>query len=326
MVIYLETDTGQPRARRQTVLASANRLAFGLVTPLKQQPEVWVVEGDAAFRLGDSRIHNPYFAQIEHGEDVVASIRRRVSPMAPDPDIAIEPMNLPPGRYFPRMARPRFERPGSFPEPFDHRREFEYERSTATLHAISVVERLRACFQVVDPNSENMNVYGVEFRNIIILAATEAEAQFKGILRANNYASLRRNWTISDYEKLEAAMRLSDFSLALEQYPWLDTFFPFEAWGTTAPATRLPWYAAYNALKHDRENTFAQATLRSALEAVGALVVLGAAQFGIHFIRDAPELSRMFRFEHRPEWSIGDTHGRAPGQEMNGEPIDYPFV
>lgn len=309
----------------QTILASANRQAFGLITPLGQKPELWVVEGDGAFRLGEPRVHNHYFVRIAPGEQAAEAIRRRVSPMAPDPDIAIELMNLPPGRYFPRMARPRFGRPGSFPEPFDSRREFEYERSTATLHAISVVERLRACFQVVEPNSENMDVYGVEFRNIIILAATEAEAQFKGILRANNYASSRRNWTIADYEKLEAALRLSDFSLALEQYPWLDTFFPFEAWGSAGSATRLPWYAAYNALKHDRENTFAQATLRSALDAVGALIVLGAAQFGIQFIRSAPELSRMFRFEHRPEWSIGDTHGPAPGQEMNGSPIDYPF-
>ena len=59
-------------------------------------------------------------------------------------------------------------------------------------------------------------------------------------------------------------------------------------------------YAAYNEVKHDREVNFKRATLRHAIEAVAACVVMLAAQFGLEALK-RNELRRLFEFVHRPE-------------------------
>jgi hypothetical protein len=60
----------------------------------------------------------------------------------------------------------------------------------------------------------------------------------------------------------------------------LDTFQPFRYWSTQDYAP-LPWYQAYHAVKHDRENKFNQATLTNVLEAISALATVLIAQYGI---------------------------------------------
>jgi hypothetical protein len=57
--------------------------------------------------------------------------------------------------------------------------------------------------------------------------------------------------------------------------PW---FRPFQAWANGTG--QLPWYADYNAIKHDREAEFRRATLKSLVNAMGAVYVLVVAQFG----------------------------------------------
>lgn len=194
------------------------------------------------------------------------------------------------------------------------------------LQAESLSERLENAFRTVDPDPQNMNSFGGEFRNILILAATEFEAQCKGVLRANEYANGgENNWKTNDYVKLEPALRLADYSISLARYPWIDPIAPFRGWTSDAPTQSLGWYRAYNAVKHDREKSFAEASLVNAIQSVTAVVAICLAEFGINFLRQSRLLRDIFAVHQRPNWTIGDTHGHVSGLGPL-EPIHYPFT
>jgi hypothetical protein len=196
--------------------------------------------------------------------------------------------------------------------------------AATNLQLAMLAERMWSCFQVVDPAEANMAAYGTEFRSILILAATEVEAQCKGILKANDYAGGSR-WTTRDYVKLEPALRLADYSIGFLEYPWLQPISPFSGWSVDQPTESLPWYSAYNAVKHDREGNFPAASLENALAAVAAVVTIAIAQFGTPFMRGARSWGRLFSSTRRPKWTIGDTHGSFSDHGIEDEPIDYPF-
>ena len=92
--------------------------------------------------------------------------------------------------------------------------------------------------------------------------------------------------------------------LALYQNEWTDDLAPFASWNSANSTASLPWYDAYNAAKHDRENSRARANLRAVIDAVAASFILLAAQFG----EEAPEvrvvLDHMSGFElvREPTW------------------------
>ncbi|MFB2351135.1 hypothetical protein, partial [Priestia megaterium] len=74
---------------------------------------------------------------------------------------------------------------------------------------------------------------------------------------------------------------MSEYAVGFSHFPELEPVSPFEGWrATSAPTQDLDWYDAYNAVKHSREENFARATLRNALHAVSASVVMACAQVG----------------------------------------------
>jgi len=232
------------------------------------------------------------------------------------------PLNLPPGSYFPRMARPHHHHPGDFPT--NYSQAFNTERAAAIVQIVSLTDWLSRCLVVVESDPRNMQVFGNEFRNILILASTEFEAQAKGVLRANYYTSSRNDgrWTTADFVKLEPALRLADYIIDFPRFPQLPMQRPFEGWTTDQPTSSLGWYDAYNQVKHDRERHFEKASLSNALAAVSGVVVICLAQFGISILRESRILGEMFNIKVRPWWCSGDTHG-ADG--IGGQAINYPF-
>jgi len=334
MTISIETDLGRPISRKFCRLPTATDRFVGTQPPRSannEPPRIWKVEDDHAYVMG---VSNPKgfsktWVELPNGADPIASIRSRTELFPEDRTWTIEPLNIPPGRYFPRMARPEHQHPGHFPTPFYRGLDFAHQRASASLQIGMLADRLRTCFQVVGPSEPNFNVFGAEFRNILLLAATEVEAQWKGILRENHYDSSNTNqrWTTKDYFKLEAALRLADYAIEFPEYPWIDPVAPFRGWSASNPTGSIGWYDAYNSVKHDRELNGNRATLLRSLEAVAAVVVVGVAQFGIRFVREATRWRDLFQVHEYPRWSIGDTHGPIflPGDEEAGEPIDYPF-
>ncbi len=236
----------------------------------------------------------------------------------------LEPMTLPPGRYYARMARPSDQNPtqapGSLPNAYRHQ-----DTIIASLNQVrSLVSMLDSIFQAVHPTQANMAAFGGTIRNLLILASTECEAQWRGVLVANNIVPQRPSTT--DYVKLAPAMRLREYGVSLRHFPWLPPSQPFGGWDGKAPTKSLPWYDDYNAAKHDREGAFSRASLQSAINAVSAVWIMIAAQFGHSAVREFDDLERYFELSGVPRWPYVEVYTPPyAGFDSEVGPIPYPL-
>lgn len=126
-------------------------------------------------------------------------------------------------------------------------------------------------------------------------------------------------------------MKLGDYELRFNRYIWLGEFCPFKTWGNKKTATAdLPWYAAYNGVKHNREQEFHAANLEQAFNAVAACAILLVAQFGVQGLgyvdQNQTGLFSYFGFTGYPEWNIAD-HYVDWLAESGGEfrSVEYPW-
>ena len=75
-------------------------------------------------------------------------------------------------------------------------------------------------------------------------------------------------------------------------------FTPFYSWDQSQATKSLPWYDAYNAVKHHREERFKLANLGHLIDAAASLHIMQSAQFG-------PEMyHRFFGNERSPFYTI----------------------
>ncbi|MGE0532706.1 MAG: hypothetical protein AB7G40_07680 [Hyphomonadaceae bacterium] len=266
---------------------------------------VWKLDGQTAVKLG---VHEPLKKENAHtiigsGETLERAMSRQLRAWfnhgAP---CRLEEMKLPPGRYFPRMARPSDQHPGDSPGMCPQVSQIQDEVATIRGQLGSLKVRLESICQTVHPRAENFGVYGHEIRNLLILASTEVELQWKAVLAANGVSKSR--YTTNDFVKLHDAMRLKEYAISLPQFPWLAPLRPFDTWNTTGrPTQDLPWYDAYNAVKHDREANFSKARLDYALNSVAACAIMLIAQVGLHeAFRWTVDLGYFFSLSGRPKW------------------------
>jgi hypothetical protein len=194
--------------------------------------------------------------------------------------LRLEKLDLKPGNYFARMARPVI---GG-----DRTSVYWGQNDEANAIAISaeqlliLISTLSNICRTIHPEAANLDTYGHETRNLLIIAATEVEAQMRGVLKGNGYTGRKGDsrFTTDDYVKLLAAMRLDGYAVRFASYPWLNQFKPFLGWKASRATKSLPWYDAYNGVKHDRESQFARAKLSFAFDAVAAAFAMFAAQYG----------------------------------------------
>ena len=164
----------------------------------------------------------------------------------------------------------------------------------------------RICL-TIHPSDETLAVYGHDIRNLLILAATEVEAHWRGVLLTNS--SPLKRFTTADYVLLADIMRLREYSVSFPSFPWLEPIKPFGSWDSNCATKSLPWYDAYNATKHDRENAFNSAQLRHAFAAVAACSVMLAAQFTRSIgLGGQSELSVFFAFDQMPTWEPRESY------------------
>jgi hypothetical protein len=121
-------------------------------------------------------------------------------------------------------------------------------------------------------------MYGQEIRDLLILAATEAEMHWRGVLEANRTSVSVFN--SNEYVKLVEPLRLANYKVSFRDFPEPRPFRPFSGWMRSEPTKRLKWYDAYNGVRHNRQSEFDRGTLRRAFEAISACTVLLIAQFG----------------------------------------------
>jgi hypothetical protein len=237
------------------------------------------------------------------------------------------------GEYHPRMWRPHAA-------PSVIKAHFDEWRASVQSGRI-VLDKLGDILRYIEPDpAKTFDTYGHELRHLLILAATEVEAAWKGVLRANGYVARDaktgkpRKMTRIDYVKCVAPMRLSDWTLSMPMWRHVPALQPFGRWGVGA---KLPWYDAYNAVKHDAEAEFHQATLEHVISACGAVFVMVLAQFGTWRAYGGPlghELSTLsfegptiFAVQSPPTWPLAELYV-PPTVIRDGtdwHPKAYPF-
>jgi len=293
---------------------------FGTTSELGAQ--VWHFDGSKAVRVGISNPDHRSMTLINGSESLREAMQRL--PMFAEKTFILHKMELPPGAYYPRMSRPHdqypLESPGMLPR---------YQESSdliaSTLNQVRyLVGMLDTIFQTIHPTQENMGCYGNSIRNLLILACTECEAQWRGVLQANGVTIKKPN--TNQYVKLAHAMRLSEYAVKLRHCPWLEAVSPFEDWNTDDPTNTIPWYNDYHSTKHNREDAFMKATLGSAIQAVSAVWIMVISQFGIQSEREFIDLSQYFYLERVPLWRFSEvyTHG-YDGFEGQAGARHYPF-
>jgi hypothetical protein len=99
---------------------------------------------------------------------------------------------------------------------------------------------LLSIFRVVHPAMNNLEAYGGAIRDIIILACTEVEAQWKGVLEANGVQPSASYFKTSDYVRLLPTMKLEQYAVGLIRYPRIAGTAPFMGGTPTGPRSHCP--------------------------------------------------------------------------------------
>jgi hypothetical protein len=271
--------------------------------------QVWKIEDDVAIRIG---VSNPeqspgcYF-KAEPGESIWDALRRQTPWFEPNGECPFHKTTLQPGTFYPRMARPIDQHPAESPGQSPGARGETNVIAIALGQLTALTRQLDRICQTVHPTEQTFGTFGHDIRNFLILACTEVETHWRGVLVANHVD--KNNYSTVDYVKLRTAMRLDEYAVTFPSYPWLAAIKPFESWSDTSPTRSLLWYDAYNGVKHNRENEFERATLRHAFEAVTACAIMVVAQFGLYFDNwRRSELQSFFQFSGLPGWPLSDLY------------------
>jgi hypothetical protein len=267
--------------------------------------QLWRITHQTATRTGVTNAEGgpgSYYS-VEPGETIWACLRRQTPWLEgmkePGP---FQRMIRAPGDYHPRIARPIALMETAklwLPELAAEQRYITGAQSQLT----SLVAQLQAICRVVQPAPSTLSAYGHEIRNLLILAATEVEMHWRGILVANGLS--KKQFRTEDYVKLAGPLGLKAYQVRFHPYPDLAPIVPFATWDADTPTQSLAWYAAYNAVKHNREHEFERATLLDALAAVAACAVLLVAQFGDRAL--VLDLSRILGVE-APDWPLEEMY------------------
>lgn len=156
--------------------------------------------------------------------------------------------------------------------------EYASNRATAIRGYHAIESDLSRLFDYVEPDNRNLGTFSTRIYEILLRAATEFEANCKAILSANNY-SKHGNLSMSDYKKIEKATRLSEYRLKLSSWAGGPKLVqPLQSWSI---GNSLPWYTAYNNVKHNRVDSFSEASLENAIDSVAALFAILFSQFNV---------------------------------------------
>lgn len=214
-----------------------------------------------------------------------------------------------PGKFHPRIARNSQAPTQGFSEK---------ARLSADTDARILFEMLEEIFSTLEPDPKIENAYGHRLRHFLILACTEIEAAWVGVLRANGFKGKRPS--TKEYVKLLGPMRLDEWKVRLAIYPDYPEVTPFAGWDPKKPTESLKWYDAYNKVKHNREINLSMAHLGHVISAAAALYIMEMAQFGTQ-----TRGKEVFRTMTIPKWQPEELYFPPLSDSDTWSPVNYGF-
>jgi hypothetical protein len=145
-----------------------------------------------------------------------------------------------------------------------------------------LVQRLDEVLLYIEPTAQSLAAFGQKTRELLILACTEVEAQWKYYLDKAGVVQTGQGFPTTDYVRLKDPLYLSEYEVSFPRHPSLTPIRPFAPWSAAAPTQSLQWYDQYNKTKHDGLNHLASATVLACMHALAANVVMFSARFGPH--------------------------------------------
>jgi hypothetical protein len=143
-----------------------------------------------------------------------------------------------------------------------------------------LIQRLDELLLFVEPTTQSLAAHSHKARELLILACTEVEAQWKHHALRGGLQPKNQGFKTNDYVLLSGPLNLGEYEIVLPRYEEVPPIRPFLGWSPTRPTQSIPWYDAYNKTKHDGKDQFAAATLLSCIQAVAANIVMFSVRFG----------------------------------------------
>ncbi len=118
---------------------------------------------------------------------------------------------------------------------------------------------------------QNFDVYSIELARLLSAAASEVDVIAKLLCERFQPSISREN--INDYRiiLLATLSELSTVEVFINRYGL--SFKPWDNWSDSSNENPL-WWRSYNNVKHHRDTHFNEATLKNAINALGALLIL----------------------------------------------------
>lgn len=134
-------------------------------------------------------------------------------------------------------------------------------------------------FDYIEPADQNEICFSFRAYELLLRICTEVEANLKAILRGNGYE--KSKLCMNDYWKVNLTHHLSSYKVHIPHWRGQKGIrIPFEIWSLDMRAYKtIPWYDAYNTVKHNRLESFEEANLKNVIDAFCGLLVVLASQF-----------------------------------------------
>ena len=274
----------------------------------------WLYQAATYHKPNDLHLYN----------DVVNAVWQKLSFRHPLIKKEVEILKTEIGKFYPRIWRGLYMPNRMFCyNPINSRSTYGSIYIRSNVAATGLYEYFQDISKYVEPLTANINVFGNKIRELLILTCTEVETNLRAILD-ENCGKKGSRYTTKDYIKLKKPLRLDDWSVELRDYPELGVFSPFKSWQITDPTKSLSWYEGYNAVKHHREVEFAQASLRNVINALAAVHVLQAAQWGPEiYDRMFGNLRSPFMVTQIPTFALGDLYVPTLDDHESLEPTRF---
>lgn len=186
-----------------------------------------------------------------------------------------------------------------------------------------LVEKLQELLLYVEPSEKGLKSYSHKTRELLFLACSDLECRLK---RYN----FKKNERMNDYVQILDYIDLSKYKLPLVGYSNPYKCCPFENWNNKEASKSIPWYYAYNQIKHNIDANFHLATLENGINAIAANIILFAIRYSPRYLYEKDDVcsnliksSLDYRIENSMDFYIPIIEGKRSYSGAFSVPFNF---